>query len=76
MSPAQKGQAIRGAYQLAAQAVRKEVKKLSDLAKTGVAVDAQQHATLSSISEQLYLLAVGSEPPPATLRLTEGGEQR
>jgi hypothetical protein len=75
MSAPNKSQAIRGAYALAAQAVRKEVKKLSDLAKTGVAIDVQQHATLSSVAEQLYLLAVGSEAPPARLVLVEEGKR-
>jgi hypothetical protein len=58
-----KSPAVRGAYQLAAAAVRAEVKKLSKLSKSGVA----QHATLSSIAEQLGLLAVSDGEAPDNL---------
>jgi hypothetical protein len=63
--------AVRGAYLLAAAAVRTEVKKLGKLAHAGVAVDPAQHGTLSAIAEQLYLLGIGSEEPPARISLVD-----
>ena len=65
-------QAVRGAYLLAAAAVRTEVKKMRKLVLAGVAVDPVQHTTLSAIAEHLGLLAVATEEPPAAPDLTRG----
>lgn len=69
---AKERQAVRGAYLLAAAAVRTEVKKMRKLVLAGVAVDAVQHTTLSAIAEHINLLAVASDDPPTAPDLTGG----
>jgi hypothetical protein len=48
----------RGAYQLAAKALRNEVRRLDKLAKEGVAVDPEQRAILAALADRAALIAV------------------
>jgi hypothetical protein len=67
MTAPKRTKAFRGAHQLAALALRNEVRRLDKLSKSGLVVDQEQRAVLAGLADRAHQIAVSEGEVPADL---------